>query len=95
MLFRSGVLEEEAAKMLEMIPGGVGGDEDRAEQFTGVIINGQQEGLLVLGGPPLVAGGIVLPEFINARALPASAGFGTGFGLADEIGKMSSGEGGH
>ena len=60
------VLDKEAAKMLEMIPGGVGGDEDRAEQFTGVIINGQQEGLLVLGGPPLVAGGIVLPEFINA-----------------------------
>ena len=60
------VLEEEAAKMLEMIPGGVGGDKDRAEQFAGVIIDGQQQGLLFLGGPPLVDGGIVLPEFINA-----------------------------
>ena len=61
-----GVLEEEAAKMLEMIPSGVGGDKDRAEQFAGVIIDGQQQGLLVLGGPPWVEGGIVLPELIKA-----------------------------
>ena len=61
-----GVLEEEAAKMLEMIPGGVGGDKDRAEQFAGVIIDGQQQSLFFIGGPPLVDGGIVLPEFINA-----------------------------
>ena len=61
-----GVLEEEAAKMLEMIPSGVSGDKDRAEQFAGVIIDGQQQGLFLVGGPPLVDGGIVLPEFINA-----------------------------
>lgn len=90
-----GVLEEEPAKMLEMIPGGVGGDKDRAEEFAGVIINGQQQGLLLRGGPPLVDGGIVLPEFINARAFPPAPGFGTRLGLADEIGKMGSGEGGH
>ena len=29
-----GVLDKEAAKMLEMIPSGVGGDEDGAEQFA-------------------------------------------------------------
>ena len=31
-----------------------------------MVIHGQQEGLLFQGWPPLVDGGIVLPEFINA-----------------------------
>lgn len=31
---RQGVLEKEPAKMLEMIPGGVGGDKDCAQQFA-------------------------------------------------------------
>jgi hypothetical protein len=51
---RQGVGQKEAAKMLEMIPGRVGGDEDRAQQFSRMIVNGQQQGLLWLGGPPLV-----------------------------------------
>ena len=37
----------------------------------------------------------MLPEFINASALPTPAGLGAGFGLADELGKMGSGKGGH
>lgn len=55
------VLEKEAAKMLEMIPSGVGGDKDRAQEFAGMIIDGQQQGLLFMGGPPLMDGRIVLP----------------------------------
>lgn len=55
------VLEKEAAKVLEMIPGGVGRDKDRAQELAGMIIHGQQQGLLFLGGPPPVDGGIVLP----------------------------------
>ena len=31
-----------------------------------MVIHGQQEGLLFMGRPPLVDGGIVLPQFINA-----------------------------
>jgi hypothetical protein len=31
-----------------------------------MVIDGQQEGLLFRGRPPLVDGRIVLPEFINA-----------------------------
>ena len=92
---RQGVGEKEAAKMFEMIPSGVGGDEDRAQEFAGMIINGQQQGLFFLGGPPLVDGGIVLPQFVEARAFPSSPGFGTRFRLADEIWKMASGEGRH
>lgn len=61
-----GVLEKESAKMLEVIPSGVGGDKDRAEKFAGMIIDGQQECLLFSGWPPLVDGGIVLPKFIDA-----------------------------
>ena len=91
---RQAVLEKEAAKMLEMIPSGVGGDKDRAEKFAGMIIDGQQQGLFLTGGPPLVDGRIVLPKFIDAGAFPAAPGFGTRFGLADEIRKMGSGEGG-
>jgi len=63
---RQAVLEKEAAKMLEMIPSGVGGDKDRAQEFAGMIIHGQQQGLLFIGGPPLVDGGIMLPQFIDA-----------------------------
>ena len=60
-----------------------------------MIIDGQQEGLLFLGGPPLVDGGIMLPEFINARAFPATPGFGTRLGLGEKVWKMGSGEGRH
>ncbi len=60
------VLEKESSKMLEMIPSGVGGDKDRAQELAGMIIDGQQQGLLFMGRPPLVDGGIVLPQFVNA-----------------------------
>ena len=76
---RQAVLEKEPAKMLEMIPRRIGGDKDRAQKFSGMIIDGQEQGLLVRGRPPLVDGGIVLPEFAQAGAFPAAAGFGTGF----------------
>jgi len=92
---RQAVLEKEAAKMLEMIPRGVGGDKDGAQELAGMIIDGQEQGLLFLGRPPQVDGGIVLPQFIDARAFPSAPGFGTGFGLGDEIGKAMTGKGGN
>lgn len=60
------VLEKEASEVFEVVPSGVGGDEDRAQKLARMVIHGQQKGLLFIGGPPLVDGGIVLPEFINA-----------------------------
>jgi hypothetical protein len=89
------VLEKEPSKMFKVIPSGVGGNKDRAQEFAGMIIDGEQEGLLFLGRPPLVDGRIVLPEFANAGAFPAPAGFGTRFGRADKFGKACSGKGGH
>ena len=92
---RQAVLEKEAPEMLEVIPSGVGGDEDRAQELAGMVVHGEQQGLLVLSGPPLVDGGIVLPKLVQARAFPASPGFGAWFGLADELWKVVSGISGH
>ena len=73
---RYAMLEKEPAKVLEVIPGGIGGNKDCTQKFSGMIIDGQQQGLLVGGWPPLVDGGIVLPEFVEAGTFPAAAGFG-------------------
>jgi hypothetical protein len=89
------VLEKESSKMFKVIPSGVGGDKGRAQEFAGMIIDGEQEGLLFIGRPPLVDGRIVLPEFADAGAFPSAAGFGTRFGQADKFGKACSGKGGH
>ena len=89
------VLDKEAAEMLEMVPRGVGGDKDGAQELAGMVIHGQQKGLFLRGRPPLMDGGIVLPEFIDARAFPTATGFGTGFWLTEEVWKMGSGESGH
>jgi len=53
-----------------------------------MVIDGQQEGLLLRGLPPLVDGGIVLPEFVEAGAFPSAASFGASFREADEVGKV-------
>src|ERR1051326_1039792 len=38
-----GVPEKEAAKVLEMIPSGVGGDKNRAQEFAGMVVHRQQQ----------------------------------------------------
>ena len=91
---RQGVLEKEPAKMLEVIPSGVGGDEDRAQEFSRMIIHGQQQGLFGGGRPPLVAGGVVLPKFAQPGAFPAATGLGAWGGRADEVGEMGADKGG-
>ncbi len=91
---RQAMLQQEPAKMLEVIPSGVGRDKDGTQKFSRMIIDGQQEGLLGGGGPPLVDGRIVLPEFAQAGAFPSAAGLGARFGLAEEVGEMRSDKGG-
>ena len=76
--------------MLEMIPRRIRGDKDRAQKFSGMIIDGQEQGLLFGCRPPLMEGGIVLPEFAQTGAFPAAAGFGARLWLADEVGEMRS-----
>jgi len=41
-----------------------------------VVIHRKEESLLIGGGPPLMDGGIVLPQFTYASSLPAAAGLG-------------------
>jgi len=60
------VPEEGAAEVFEMMPGGVGRDKSGPEVFAGMVVDGEEEGLLVLGRPPGVDGGVVLPEFADA-----------------------------
>ena len=77
-----------------MMPGGVGRNKDGRQEFAGVVINGQQEGLLGIGGPPLVDGGVVLPQFAHAGTLPAAAGLGRGRGHTDQEREVMAGVGG-
>jgi hypothetical protein len=67
---RQAMAGESATKVLEVVPGGIGGNKSAAEEFAGMIIDGEQEGLLVGSRPPLVDRGVVLPEFADAGALP-------------------------
>ena len=84
---------KDVAKVLEVMPGRIGGDEDTSHQFAGVIIHRQEKSLLFGGGPPLVDGGIVLPEFTHLSAWPSSAGLGRRCRRADQQGQVSAGIG--
>jgi len=49
---RQAVNGEGAAEVLEVVPGGIGGDEGAGHEFAGMIIHGEQQGLFVVGRPP-------------------------------------------
>lgn len=84
---------EEAAEVLEVMPGGVRGDEGGPEQRAGMVVDGEQEGLLVCGRPPLVDRGVMLPEFADPGALPAAARLGPGRGGGEQQRELSAGIG--
>ena len=88
---RPALPEERAAEVLEMVPGGVGGDEGAGEVSAGVVIDGEQEGLLGVAGPPLMDGGVVLPEFADAGTFPAPPRLGHGLQGADQQREVSAG----
>lgn len=77
------VAGKSAAEVLKVVPSGVGRNKAGGQEFARVIINGKEAGLLIGGGPPLVAGGVVLPEFTQAGPFPAAAGLGGGRGRTD------------
>ena len=56
-----------------------------------MVIHGQQAGLFILIGPPLVDGGIMLPEFAQRSPFPAAAGLGDGRGRTDQKREVSAG----
>ena len=59
-----------------------------------MISHGQQPGLFGGGRPPLVAGGVVLPEFARPGTFPAATGLGAWGWRADEVGEMGADKGG-
>jgi hypothetical protein len=80
-----------AAKVLEVTPGGVSGNKDTSQEMTRVVIHCQEQGLFILCGPPLVDGGIVLPQFSQAGAFPAAAGLGDGRERIDQEREVTAG----
>ena len=80
-----------ATEVLEVVPSGVGGNKDGGQEFARVVIHRQQKGLLVGGGPPLVDGGVMLPEFTHPGAFPAAAGLGDGRGGTNQEREMMAG----
>lgn len=71
----------------EVTPGGVC-IETAGHDAPGMIVGGEDEGLLLGAGPPLVRRGIMLVEFSNGRALPAPSRLGAARIWRNEIGIM-------
>jgi hypothetical protein len=65
--FRQAVGFKRATEVLEVIPGGLGGNEGARDIATGVVIDGEQQILFVGSGPPLVDGTVVLIELADPR----------------------------
>lgn len=76
------------AQVLEVVPSGVATDEGAGDDFAGVIIQGEDEHRIMVGGPPSMGRTVVLPEFADGAGLPAAARFGAGFGRGGLKGKM-------
>ena len=81
---------EGATEVLEVMPGSVCGDEDGGHEFAGVVIHSEQEGLFIFIWPPLVDGGIMLPEFAQASAFPAATRLWDGCWSTDKEGEVSA-----
>ena len=79
---------QERTEVGEVRPGGVAGHEGAAEDFAGVVVQRQEEAGVVLGGPPGMRRGIVLPEFADSGALPAAAGLGAAGERRHELGEV-------
>ena len=77
------------AEMQEVVPSGVALDEASGDAEAGAVVNGEQQGLLLGGRPPLVDRAIVLPEFANMGAAETSIGAGFALGLWDEVAEVS------
>src|SRR5437899_3655462 len=91
---RQAVEGEGATEVLEVVPGRVGGNKDGGQEFAGMIINREQKGLFVLGGPPLMDRGVMLPQFAQTGSFPTAAGLGGWRGRADQEREVTASVGG-
>ncbi len=86
--------EKSASEVLEMMPRGVDGDEGSAEVFAGVIIDGEQEGLLVVAVHQGWMEESCCQSSLTRERSHRRLGLGTGSESAHELGEVGSGVGG-
>ena len=65
-----------------------------ATHFAGRVVDGEEEGLLGVGWPPGVDGGVVLPELGDPGAFPAAPRAGLGGVLMEQAWGVGAGVGG-
>ncbi|MEY3275732.1 MAG: hypothetical protein RL153_998 [Verrucomicrobiota bacterium] len=70
--------EEDGAEVLDVVRGGVGVGDGGDDVFAGRVVEGEEEGLLGVGGRPGVDGGVVLPGLAKAGAFPTATRAGWG-----------------
>ena len=86
---RQAVAPEDALAMLAVVPGGVGGHQDGGQEFARVVIQRQQEGLFLVGGPPRVEGGVVLPRARVRGERTLTQPVVDGLARASKVGRLS------
>ena len=79
---RGAVSGDGRAGRAEVSPGRLARDKGAADDFAGVIVEGEDEDGLGGSRPPVVWGGVVLPKFADGASLPATPRLGTGLGSA-------------
>ena len=77
-----------AAEVAEVVPGGVGGDETPCDVDAGMVIDGEEENLLLRGGPPLVNGALVLPKLADVGPAKTALRANEGRRSREEVGKV-------
>lgn len=80
---------EGLAEVEEVVPSRVGGDKTPGQVETGMVVDGEQEGLLARPWPPLMNGTIVLPEFADPGPAEASIDALPARWFGDEVGKVN------
>lgn len=75
---------ESGAEVAEVFPGGVAGHETAGDVEAEVVVYGEQQGLLLRGGPPLVDG-VVLPGLTEVGTAEAAVGAGFRPGLGRRL----------
>jgi hypothetical protein len=82
------VLFDTSAQMNKVVPSGIAAHKRAGHDFSGVVVEGQNQHRQMIGGPPLMGGTVMLPKFTNGASLPAAAGLGARFQEQNALGKM-------
>lgn len=80
---------EGGAEVAKVFPGGVARHEASGPKKAGVVVNGEQEGLFLVGGPPLMNGAVVLPKFSEPGTPKAAVSPGLALRSGKQIGEVS------